>query len=45
MGCVWLSIFSAGFGIRQWRKGTKLRRLAAAPVFAVITIPTLLAAA
>ena len=45
VGCVWLSIFSAGFGIRQWRKGTKLRRLAATPVFVVITIPTLLAAA
>ncbi len=45
VGCVWLSIFSAGFGIHQWRKGTKLHRLAAAPVFAVITIPTLLAAA
>ena len=44
VGCAWLSICSAGFGIWQWRKGTRVRRLAAAPVFAVITIPMLLAA-
>lgn len=42
VGLIWLSVCSAGFGIRQWQKGTKLRRIAATPVFAVITIPTLL---
>ena len=42
VGLMWLSICSAGFGIRQWQKGTKLRKIAATPVFAVITIPTLL---
>jgi hypothetical protein len=42
VGLMWLSIFSAGFGIRQWQKGTKLRKIAATPVFAVITIPALL---
>lgn len=44
VGFAWLSVCSAGFGIRQWRKGTRLRRIAAAPVFAVITLPTLLSA-
>lgn len=44
VGLVWLSVCSAGFGIRQWRKGTRLRRIAAAPLFAVITLPTLLLA-
>ncbi len=42
VGSIWLSVCSAGFGIRQWQKGTKLRRIAATPVFAMITIPTLL---
>ena len=40
----WLSVCSAGFGIRQWRKGTRLRRIVAAPMFAVITLPTVLIA-
>ena len=44
VGFAWLSVCSAGFGIRQWRKGTRLRRIAATPVFAVITLPTLLVA-
>ena len=44
VGLTWLSVCSAGFGIRQWRKGTVLRRVTAAPVFAVISIPTLLVA-
>lgn len=44
VGFAWLSVCSAGFGIRQWRKGTRLRRITAAPVFAVITLPTLLVA-
>ena len=44
VGFAWLSVCSAGFGIRQWRRGTRLRRIAAAPVLAVITIPTLLVA-
>ena len=44
VGLTWLSVCSAGFGIRQWRKGTRLRRMAAAPLFAVITLPTLLIA-
>lgn len=44
VGFAWLSVCSAGIGIRQWRKGTKLRRIAAAPVFAVIALPTLLVA-
>jgi vacuolar-type H+-ATPase subunit I/STV1 len=44
VGFAWLSVSSAGFGIRQWRKGTKLRRIAAAPLFALITLPTLLLA-
>jgi len=44
VGFAWLSVCSAGFGIRQWRKGTRLRRIAAAPVFAVVTLPTLLVA-
>ena len=42
VGLMWLSVCSAGFGVRQWQKGTNLRRIAATPVFAVITIPTLL---
>lgn len=42
VGLIWLSVCSAGFGVRQWQKGTKLCRMAATPVFAVITIPTLL---
>ncbi len=44
VGFAWLSVCSAGFGIRQWRKGTRLRRIVAAPLFAVITLPTLLIA-
>ncbi len=44
VGLMWLSVCSAGFGIRQWQRGTKLRKIAATPVFAVITIPTLLLA-
>ncbi|MEJ7590701.1 MAG: hypothetical protein WKF77_04080 [Planctomycetaceae bacterium] len=44
VGLAWLSVCSAGFGIRQWRKGTRLRRIAAAPLFAVITLPALLVA-
>ena len=44
VGLAWLSVCSAGIGIRQWRKGTRMRRFAAAPVFAVIALPTLLAA-
>lgn len=42
VGLIWLSVCSAGFGVRQWQKGTKLRRIAATPVFALITIPALL---
>ena len=42
VGLLWFSVCSAGFGIRQWQKGTKLRRIAATPVFAMITISTLL---
>ncbi len=44
VGLMWMSVCSAGCGIRQWQKGTKLRKIAATPVFAVITIPTLLLA-
>lgn len=44
VGAAWLSICSAGFGFRQWQKGTKLGRIAAAPAFAVVTIPTMLIA-
>ncbi len=44
VGLTWLSICSAGFGVRQWQKGTKLLKIAATPVFAVITIPTLMLA-
>ncbi len=44
VGFAWLGVCSAGIGIRQWRKGTRLRRIAATPVFAVIALPTLLAA-
>ena len=42
IGFAWLSICSTGIGIRQWRHGTRLRRIAAVPVFAMIAIPTLL---
>ena len=44
VGFAWLSICSAGLGIRQWRRGTRLRRITAAPLFAVVTLPTLLVA-
>ena len=42
VGFAWLSVCSAGFGIRQWQKGTRLRRIAATPLFVGITLPTLL---
>lgn len=42
IGFAWLSICSTGIGIRQWRKGTRLRRITAVPVFAVIAVPALL---
>ena len=44
VGFAWLSVCSAGFGIRQWRTGTSLQRFCAAPVFAVIAVPALLIA-
>lgn len=43
VGFAWLSVCSAGIGIRQWHKGTRLRRIVAAPIFAVVTLPTLMA--
>ena len=45
IGCAWLSIASAGFGIRLWRKGTRLRRWSVVPVFAVVSLPLLAVAA
>ena len=42
VGLIWLSVCSVGIGIRQWQKGTKLHRIVATPVFAMITIPSLL---
>lgn len=44
VGLAWLSICSAGFGIRQWRNGRKLRRMISAAVFAIIAVPALLCA-
>jgi hypothetical protein len=44
VGFVWLSVCSAGFGINQWRKGRRLRRFTALPVFVVIAIPAFLIA-
>jgi len=41
LGCTWLSIASAGFGIRLWRKGTRLRRWSSVPVFVAISVPLL----
>ena len=41
LGCAWLSIASAGFGIRLWRKGTRLRRWSSVPVFVAISVPLL----
>ena len=41
LGCAWLSIASAGFGIRLWRNGTRLRRWTSVPVFVAISVPLL----
>jgi hypothetical protein len=45
IGFAWLSVCSTGLGIRQWRRGTSLRRFTSIPVFAVIAIPALLISA
>ncbi len=41
LGCAWLSIASAGSGIRLWRKGTRLGRWSSVPVFVAISVPLL----